>query len=58
MTLIDKHIMGIIRQSEKAKEVNELLSASDFNGEHAEGAGHNDKEKKKTYLQKHISHFK
>jgi hypothetical protein len=58
MTLMDKHIMGIIRVSDKAKEVNELLSASDFSGEHAEGAGYNGKEKKKTSAQKHISHFK
>jgi hypothetical protein len=37
MTLTDKHIIGILRLSEKAKEVNELLSVSDFSGEHAEG---------------------
>jgi hypothetical protein len=58
MTLMDKHIMGILRLSEKAKEVNELLSASDFRGEQAEGTGYNDREKKKTYVQKRISHFK
>jgi ParB-like chromosome segregation protein Spo0J len=58
MTLMDKHIMGILRLSEKVKEVNELLSASDFSGEQAKGAGYNEREKKKTYVQKRISHFK
>jgi hypothetical protein len=50
MTLMDKHIMGILGISEKAKEVNEFLSASDFSGKQAEGAGHNDREKKKKYV--------
>jgi hypothetical protein len=58
MTLMDKHIIGMLRLSEKVKEVNELLSASDFSGKHAEGTAHNDKEKKKTYVQKYVSHIK
>jgi hypothetical protein len=37
MTLMNKHIMGILRLSGEAKEVNELLSTSDFSGEDAEG---------------------
>jgi hypothetical protein len=49
-TLMNKHIMGLLRLSEKAKEVIELLSASDFSGEHEEGDGYNDKEKKETYV--------
>jgi hypothetical protein len=58
ITLMDKHIMGILRLSEKAKEVNELLSASYFSSEHAKDAGHNEKEKKKACAHKHISYIK
>jgi hypothetical protein len=57
MTLMDKHIMGILRPSEKAKGVNEMLSCRTCMITSAENMQKALK-RKQTYAHKHIRHIK